>query len=168
KQGKGILPVAGEPVGPPSVYGNDRVFLHLQQVDAPEAGFATEMAELGKAGQATLALNSEGAYDLGRVMFFSEFATAVAGWALGINPFDQPNVQEAKDATNKVLDEFKDTGALPDVPEADDAALAALLKDAAPPHYVAVMGYVQPSERFDAAIDALRVAIRDATKATTT
>src|SRR4051794_12947523 len=168
KESKGILPVAGEAVGSPDSYGNDRVFLHLQQVDAPEAGFATEMAELGKAGQATLTLNSEGAYDLGRVIFFSEFATAVAGWTLGINPFDQPNVQEAKDATNKVLDEFKSTGRLPDVPEADDAALRALFSRAAPPHYVALMGYVQPSERFDAAVEDLRTTIRDATKATTT
>jgi transaldolase / glucose-6-phosphate isomerase len=168
KQGKGILPVAGEPVGTPDKYGEDRVFIHLQQANAPEAGFATEMAELGKAGHATLTLNSEGAYDLGRVMFFAEFATAVAGWALGINPFDQPNVQEAKDAVKKVLDEYESTGALPEVPNADDAALAALLGRAAPPHYVAIMGYVQPSERFDQAIDALRIAIRDATKATTT
>jgi glucose-6-phosphate isomerase len=168
KKGKGILPVAGEPIGTPDKYGDDRVFIHLQQADAPEAGFATEMAELGKAGHATLTLNSEGAYDLGRVMFFAEFATAVAGWALEINPFDQPNVQEAKDAVAKVLEEFKSTGALPAVPEADDAALQALLAAAAPPHYVAVMGYVQPSERFDRAIDALRIAIRDATRATTT
>jgi transaldolase/glucose-6-phosphate isomerase len=168
KQGKGILPVAGEKIGTPDKYGDDRVFIHLQQADAPEAGFATEMAALGKAGQATLTLNSEGAYDLGRVMFFAEFATAVAGWALGINPFDQPNVQEAKDATAKVLDEYKNTGTLPDVPEADDAALRALLSAAAPPHYVAIMGYVQPSERFDAAIDTLRTTIRDATRATTT
>jgi transaldolase/glucose-6-phosphate isomerase len=168
KQGKGILPVAGERIGPPDRYGDDRVFIHLQQADAPEAGFATEMAELGKAGQATLTLNSEGPYDLGRIMFFAEFATAVAGWALGINPFDQPNVQEAKDAVKKVLDEYADTGSLPDVPNADDAALEALLSPAAPPHYVAIMGYVQPSERFDAAIDELRMTIRDATRATTT
>ncbi|MEA2439130.1 MAG: transaldolase / glucose-6-phosphate isomerase, partial [Thermoleophilaceae bacterium] len=168
KQGKGILPVAGEKVGTPDVYGPDRVFIHLQQADAPEVGFATEMAELGKAGQATLTLNSEGAYDLGRVMFFAEFATAVAGWSLGINPFDQPNVQEAKDATGKVLDEFKNTGRLPDVQEAGDEALATLLLNAAPPRYVAIMAYVQPSERFDAAIDELRTTIRDATKATTT
>jgi glucose-6-phosphate isomerase/transaldolase/glucose-6-phosphate isomerase len=68
----------------------------------------------------------------------------------------------------KVLEEFKTSGRLPDVPNADDAALRALLGSAAPPHYVAIMGYVQPSERFDRAIDALRVTIRDATKATTT
>jgi transaldolase/glucose-6-phosphate isomerase len=168
KQGKGILPVAGEQVGTPDKYGEDRVFIHLQQADAPEAGFATEMAALGKAGQATLTLNSEGAYDLGRVMFFAEFATAVAGWALGINPFDQPNVQEAKDATAKVLDEYKNTGSLPEIPEADDEALRTLLSGAAPPSYVAIMGYVEPSEAFDKAIDDLRTTIRDATRATTT
>jgi transaldolase/glucose-6-phosphate isomerase len=168
KQAKGILPVAGERVATPDKYGDDRVFIHLQQSDAPEAGFATEMADLGKAGQATLTLNSEGAYDLGRVMFFAEFATAVAGWALGINPFDQPNVQEAKDATKKVLDEYKDTGSLPEIGEAGDDELRALVGQAAPPHYVAIMGYVQPSEAFDRAIDELRTTIRDATKATTT
>jgi transaldolase/glucose-6-phosphate isomerase len=168
KQGKGILPVAGEPIATPDKYGEDRVFIHLQQADAPEAGFATEMADLGKSGQATLTLNSEGAYDLGRVMFFAEFATAVAGWALGINPFDQPNVQEAKDATKKVLDEYKDSGSLPEIDEAGDDQLRALVGQAAPPHYVAIMGYVQPSEAFDRAIDELRTTIRDATKATTT
>jgi transaldolase/glucose-6-phosphate isomerase len=168
KKGKGILPVAGERVGAPEVYGDDRVFIHLQQVDAPEVGFATEMADLGKAGQATLTINCEGPEDLGRIMFFAEFATAVAGWALGINPFDQPNVQEAKDAVKKVLEGYATTGALPDVPNADDAALRALLGAAAPPHYVAIMGYVQPSEAFDRAVDELRVTIRDATRATTT
>ncbi len=168
KKGKGVLPVAGEPVGSPDKYGDDRVFIHIQQVDAPEPGFATEMADLGKAGQATLTLNSEGAYDLGRVMFFAEFAVAVAGWALGINPFDQPNVQEAKDNTGKVLDEYKNTGKLPEVQDAGDGELRALLSGVAPPNYVAIMGYVQPSEAFDRAIDGFRIAIRDATKATTT
>jgi transaldolase/glucose-6-phosphate isomerase len=168
KEGKGILPVAGEPLGAPDSYGDDRVFIHLQQKDAPEAGFATEMAALAKAGHPTLTLDVEGPEDLGRIMFFAEFATAVAGWVLGINPFDQPNVQEAKDAVQGVLAEYANTGKLPDVEEADDDALRALLADAAPPHYVAVMGYVQPSERFDRAIDGLRTAIRDATRATTT
>jgi glucose-6-phosphate isomerase len=168
KEGKGILPVAGEPVGPPDVYGDDRVFVHLQQKDAPEAGFATEMAELAKTDHPTFTLDVEGPEDLGRIFFFAEFATAVAGWVLGINPFDQPNVQEAKDNTGKVLEQFDAEGSLPEEPNADDEGLRALLRNAAPPHYVAIMAYVQPSDRFDRAVEALRVAIRDATKVTTT
>ena len=169
KQGKGILPVAEEPLGPPEVYGDDRVFVHLQDADAPEAGFASEMTELGKAGHPVLTLDVQGGpTDLGRLFFFSEFGTAVAGWVLGINPFDQPNVQEAKDNTAKVLKAFDEQGSLPEVADADDDALRALLGQAAPPHYVAIMGYVAPSEAFDEAIAELRVAIRDATKTTTT
>jgi hypothetical protein len=168
KEGKGILPVAAEPIGAPDVYGDDRVFIHLQQKDAPEAGFATEMAELAKTDHPTFTLDVEGPEDLGRIFFFSEFATAVAGWVLGINPFDQPNVQEAKDNTAKVLEQFAAEGRLPEEPNADDEGLRAVLQNAAPPHYVAIMAYVQPSERFDRAVEALRVAIRDATKATTT
>jgi hypothetical protein len=87
---------------------------------------------------------------------------------LGINPFDQPNVQEAKDATGKVLDDFKNTGRLPEIEAAGDEELRALLSQASPPRYVAIMGYVEPSERFDDAIEGLRRTIRDATKATTT
>jgi hypothetical protein len=109
-------------------------------------------------------LSVHGASDLGRIFFFAEFATAVAGWVLGINPFNQPNVQEAKDNTAKVLAMPEP----PDLPEADDNALKALLDKAAPPHYVAIMGYVQPSEEFDAAVAELRATIRDSTKATTT
>jgi len=168
KEGKGILPVAGEPVGSPDLYGDDRVFAHLQQTDAPEAGFATEMTELAKADHPVFTLDVEGPEDLGRIFFFAEFATAVAGWVLGINPFDQPNVQEAKDNTAKVLEQWAAEGSLPDEPGADDEGLRQLMRQAEPPHYVAIMGYVKPSERFDAAIDALRVAIRDATKTTTT
>jgi transaldolase / glucose-6-phosphate isomerase len=98
----------------------------------------------------------------------AEFAVAVAGWVLGINPFDQPNVQEAKDNTNKVLEQYNADGKLPDVDEAGDEELRKLLSDAGPPHYVAIMGYVAPSDRFDKAVERLRVAIREKTKATTT
>jgi transaldolase/glucose-6-phosphate isomerase len=87
---------------------------------------------------------------------------------LGINPFDQPNVQEAKDNTNKVLAQYEAEGKLPEVEEAGADKLRELLGQAAPPHYVAIMAYVQPSDRFDRAITGLRLAIRDATKATTT
>jgi glucose-6-phosphate isomerase/transaldolase/glucose-6-phosphate isomerase len=101
-------------------------------------------------------------------MFFAEFATAVAGWVLGINPFDQPNVQEAKDNTKKVLDEYAEKGELPAIDDADDDALRALLSKAEPPHYVAIMGWVKPSGAFDAAIGELRTAIGERTKSTTT
>ena len=168
KEGRGILPVAGEPLGPPDVYGDDRVFVHIQQKESPDAGFAGDIAELAKAGHPTFTLTAEGPADLGRIFFFAEFATAVSGWVLGINPFDQPNVQEAKDNTAKVLEQFATEGKLPEEPGADDEGLRKLLRQAEPPHYVAIMGYVKPSEEFDRAVEELRVAIRDATKATTT
>jgi len=164
KEGKGILPVADEPVGAPESYGDDRVFAYLKNADEPDGDTEAKMEELRKAGQPVITLSVGGAEDLGRVFFFAEFATAVAGWVLGINAFDQPNVQEAKDNTAKVLEASEP----PPVEEADDAALGKLLGQASPPHYVAIMGYVQPSEEFDSAVAELRTTIRDATKATTT
>ena len=164
KQGKGILPVADEPLGEPGAYGDDRVFVHLRNADEPFAEVDAKLEALAQAGHPTLTLAVHGASDLGRIFFFAEFATAVTGWALGINPFDQPNVQEAKDNTAKLLAQ----GSPPDLPPADDDALRALLADAEPPSYVALMGWVVPSEEFDAAAAELRAAIRDATRATTT
>src|SRR3954469_389780 len=164
KEGKGVLPGADEPVGDPDVYGDDRVFAHLRNPDDPDADNEAKVEALGQAGHPVVAMPVHGASDLGRIFFFAEFATAVAGWVLGINAFNQPNVQEAKDNTAKVLAMPEP----PDLPEADDEALGALLGKAAPPHYVAIMGYVKPSEEFDEAAAELRTAIRDATKATTT
>jgi transaldolase/glucose-6-phosphate isomerase len=161
KEGKGILPVAGEPIGEPDDYGDDRVFVYLRNADEPDEELDAKIEALGRAGHTTLKLGAHGAGDLGRIFFFSEFAVAVAGWVLGINAFNQPNVQEAKDNTNKVLA----GGELP-TPDLGDAR--ELLAGAAPPHYVAIMGYVEPSDGFDAAVTELRTAIRDKTKATTT
>jgi transaldolase/glucose-6-phosphate isomerase len=160
----GIVPVAGEPLGAPEVYGDDRLFAYLRNPDEPDAELDSKFEALSRAGQPTVTLAVHGAADLGRVFFFAEFATAVAGWVLGINSFDQPNVQEAKDNTARVLAMAEP----PELPEADDAALRALLGKAAPPHYVAITGYVQPSDEFDEAVGELRTTIRDATKATTT
>jgi transaldolase/glucose-6-phosphate isomerase len=162
KEGKGILPVAGEPLGEPDEYGDDRVFAYLRNPDEPDADLDARVEALARAGHPTVSLAVHGAADLGRIFFFAEFATAVAGWVLGINAFNQPNVQEAKDNTNKVLANPQ----LPEVPEADD--LEPLLAQAKPPHYVAIMGYVTPSDEFDAAIAELRTKIRARTKATTT
>ena len=161
KQGKGILPVAGEPIGEPGDYGDDRVFIYLRNADEPDEELDKKIDALGRAGHPTLKLDAHGASDLGRIFFFSEFAVAVAGWVLGINPFDQPNVQEAKDKTNEVL-------AGGELPSPDPGDARELLGKAAPPHYVAIMGYVEPSDEFDAAVTELRAAIRAGSKSTTT
>jgi glucose-6-phosphate isomerase len=168
KHGTGILPVAEEPLGEPSVYGDDRVFAYLSDPLTPELGVDSRMQALARAGHPVITIPTEGPADLGRVFLLAELAVAVAGWGLQINPFDQPNVQQAKDATNRVLAEYEQTRALPEVADADSVTLSALLGDASPPDYVAIMGYVQPSAGFDAAAAELRVAIRKVTKATTT
>ncbi|HMJ37044.1 MAG TPA: hypothetical protein VK501_24280 [Baekduia sp.] len=164
KHGRGILPVADEPLGAPEAYGNDRVFVHLH--DEQRAGGADSddvAARLIDAGQPVITIVAHGARDLGRIMLLWEFATAVAGWTLQINPFDQPNVQAAKDKTKEVL--ALDTP--PDIPEADAAALKALL-NAGPPCYVAIQGYLAPSEEFDDEVASLRGMIRDRTTMATT
>jgi len=164
KHGRGILPVADEPLGEPPVYGDDRVFVYLRNPDDPVAELDEAVAKLADAGHPTLTLRTHGPVDLGRVFFIAEFAVAVAGWALEINPFDQPNVQEAKDNTKRVLD----SGTVPTPAVADDAALRALLGDAEPPHYVAIMGYLPFSDELDQAVGELRETIRAATGAATT
>jgi glucose-6-phosphate isomerase len=164
KHGRGILPVADEPVGEPAVYGPDRVFAHLRNADQPDERLDRAMERLSAAGHPTVTLPIKTPIDLGRVFFLSEYAVAVAGWALEINPFDQPNVQEAKDATKKVLD----SGEIPDIAPANDEQLRALLADASPPHYVAIMGYLAPSDELDAAIADLRATIRELTGAAVT
>jgi transaldolase/glucose-6-phosphate isomerase len=164
KQGRGILPVAGEPIGAPAAYGDDRVFCYLRDADEPDERLDGAVQALADAGQPVITLATHGPEDLGRIFFFAEFAVAVAGWVLEINAFDQPNVQEAKDRTNEVLAADEP----PTVEEADDDALRALLAAAAPPHYVALMAYTRPTPELDAAVDELRSTIRDATRATTT
>jgi transaldolase / glucose-6-phosphate isomerase len=168
KHGKGILPVAGEPLGPPESYGEDRVFLHLRNEANADAERDAAIQALGAAGHPTVVVNVNSATDLGSLFFFAEFATAVAGWVLEINPFDQPNVQEAKDNTAKVLEGYAEEGRLPEAEDADDAALKALLDKLEPPHYFAIMGYLEPSEEFDSAVRGLRTAVRKKTAVTTT
>jgi transaldolase/glucose-6-phosphate isomerase len=164
KHGRGILPVADEPLLGPESYGSDRVFVHLRDAERPDADTDTRIAALGAAGHPTFTLSVDGSEDLGRMFFIAEFATAVAGWVLEINPFDQPNVAEAKDATKRVLA----AGPLPQPPFADDAALAELLTGGAPGSYIAVMGYVEPSIEFDEEMAALRETILSRTRLATT
>jgi transaldolase / glucose-6-phosphate isomerase len=160
KEGRGVLPVAGEPLGAPDVYGDDRVFTYLRVPEHADDALDAKVKALGEAGHPTFTVAVHGPIDLGRVFFFAEFAIAVAGWVLDINPFDQPNVQEAKDNTNGVLEAYARDRKLPDVADADDDALRGLLSDKAPPHYIAVLGYVPESPEFDAAVTALRELLR--------
>ena len=141
KQGRGILPIADEPLVDPSAYGLDRVFLHIALGDE---GNATKVAALRLAGHPTITVRAEGPDDLGRIFFHSEFATAVAGWVLGINPFDQPNVQEAKDNTAKALAEGSQ--------DLEPGTLDELLDGLEPPHYVAILAFLPYSEETDAAV----------------
>jgi glucose-6-phosphate isomerase len=168
KHGKGVLPVADEPLGAPEAYGGDRVFLHLHDADAAHPpGDASDhdavLLRLVAAEQPVITIGAHGAADLGRIMVLFEFATAVVGWALEINPFDQPNVQAAKDKTNDVLS--MDTP--PAIEEADADALTTLL-DAGPSSYLAIQGYLAPTPEFDGEIAELRALIRDRTRMATT
>jgi glucose-6-phosphate isomerase len=168
KKGKGIVPVTDEPVGAPNAYGDDRVFAYLRDTENPSETLDDAVRALAAAEQPTVTLTAGGPEDLGRIFFFAEFATAVAGWALGINPFDQPDVQVAKDTTAKILAAITSGHPPPEPPDADDDALRALLGDAGPPHYVALLAFCAPSAEVDAAAGELRTAIRGATRATTT
>ena len=160
KQARGILPIADEPLPAADAYGPDRVFLHLRNTEAPDASHDAHIAALADVGHPTITVHAAGPDDLGRVFFLSEFATAVVGWVLEINPFDQPNVQQAKDATKRVLDEGS--------PELEDGDLATLLGGLKPPGYLAIMGYLPYSDEIEAAVGRLRNAVIDGHHVATT
>jgi glucose-6-phosphate isomerase len=168
KRGTGILPVAEEPLGPPDAYGDDRMFAYLPDLGAHEPELDAHAQALADGGHPLITIPTRGPADLGRVFMLAELAVAVAGWGLEINPFDQPNVQQAKDATKRVLEEYEQRHDLPPVADAAPDALQSLLLGAGPPEYVALMAYAEPTPELDEAISELRVAIRAPTKATTT
>jgi glucose-6-phosphate isomerase len=145
KQGRGILPIADEPHLDAAAYGDDRVFVHIALGDEANA---KHLAALRDAGHPVITIRALGPNDLGRIFFLSEFAVAVAGWVLEINPFDQPNVQEAKDNTNRVLKQGS--------AGLHEGNLSELTDGLAPPHYFAIMGYLPYSEETDAAVARLR------------
>jgi transaldolase / glucose-6-phosphate isomerase len=163
KQGKGLIPVVDEPLGDVGVYGDDRTIVHLRHAEAPDPRTDAAVNALARARHPVVVRDIDGPADLGRLFFFAEFAVAVAGWVLGINPFDQPDVQEAKDATARALAE-----AAPDPPDATDDELRELLDGLAPPSYLALLAFVAPSDAFDAAAAELRATVRAATGAATT
>jgi transaldolase/glucose-6-phosphate isomerase len=169
KEGKGIVPIEGEPVGKPGVYGDDRLFVHIRMDgDAPHRA----VQALEKAGQPVVTLTLRDKLDLGGEFLRWEIATAIAGSVLRIDAFDQPNVQESKDNTKKVLAKFKASGKLP--PAESVAAskaktgVKALLERARPDAYFAIMAYTTRTATSEAAIAAIRTAVRDKTHIATT
>jgi transaldolase/glucose-6-phosphate isomerase len=172
KEGQGILPVVGEPLAAPAVYGEDRLFvyLRLQGVDGGSETYDLGMQALEEAGHPVVRLPLQDLYDLGQQFFLWEFATAVAGHCLGINPFNQPNVEAAKALARKAVATYAQEGTLPaDEPAPlEPAALAAFLSSAQAGDYVALQAYLQPTAKVDAALLALRARIRDRLKLATT
>jgi glucose-6-phosphate isomerase len=114
KDGTGILPVEGEALGDPDVYPDDRAFVYLKLLSSKDQDLEAKVNALERAGHPVVTIGLQDLYDLGAEFFRWEFATAVAGAAIGVDPFDQPNVQESKDNTRRLLGEFKATGRLPE------------------------------------------------------
>ena len=186
KNGKGIVPIAGEPLAAPAAYGIDRLFVRMRGHGSP--GEETRDAAL-RALQATQApvveIDMPGPLALGAEFMRWEIATAVAGALLEINPFDQPNVQQAKDATNALLTEYKAKGRLPTpapdrtidritltlsaaartaLPAADAEAILTLLQ---PGDYFALLAYLGPDPALAEELQALRREVRDRARVAT-
>lgn len=171
KDGKGIVPVDGEPIGPPDVYGPDRLFVYTRFGEGrPDEKAA--VAALERAGQPVIHIAMEDRAALGREFYRWEVATAIAGAALAVNPFDEPNVTEAKLATSAILAAHSAEGRLPQ-PEGvcrpgDVERIRSHLFAAAPGDYIAFCAYFMPTHERDAALARLRVACRDRTRNATT
>jgi transaldolase / glucose-6-phosphate isomerase len=194
KEGKGLIPVDREPLGPPDVYGRDRLFVYLRLSSAPDRSQDDAVAALERAGQPVVRITVDEPYRLAGEFFRWEFATAVAGVVLGINPFDQPDVEASKVATRKLTFEYEKTGALPPEPpllEADSISLFTDERNAVelgavagrartlagtlrahlgriqPGDYVGLLAYIEMNEAHESELQAIRRAIRDHYKVAT-
>jgi len=182
KEGTGILPVDLEGLGPAGDYGDDRVFVALRLAGAADAATAGALDALRDAGQPVLEHELADVRDLGGELLRWEIAVAVAGHVLGIDAFDQPNVQESKDITKGLLAEYAESGELPAESPADDgrrvvypvgdeglpAALRDFVAQAAAGDYVALQAYVAPGQAVWEQMQALRLHLRDGLRVATT
>jgi transaldolase / glucose-6-phosphate isomerase len=190
KQGKGIIPVDREKLAKPSAYGNDRVFAYLRLESKPDKKQDAAVAALEKDGLPVVRISVKNTYNLGQEFFRWEIATAVAGAIIGINAFNQPDVEASKIETRKLTSEYESTGKLP--PEApffeaeglkfyvdpkNAAALraAVTLRDLMKMHldrinagdYFGVLAYITMNEGNEGALQAIRHNVRDAKKVAT-
>jgi transaldolase / glucose-6-phosphate isomerase len=194
KDGKGVIPVDGEPLGPPEVYGQDRLFVYLRLDQAAGAAQDAAVDALEKAGQPVVRIAIADPYDLGQEFFRWEIATAVAGSLLGIHPFDQPDVEASKVETRKLTEAYEKAGSLPvETPilleggirlfadEKNAAALASAaghdpsLRRYLKAHfdrlgsgdYFAILAYIERNGPHQARLQATRLAVRDAKRVAT-
>jgi hypothetical protein len=182
KEGKGILPVVGELPGSMESYGNDRVFIYLTL----EGGSTheAEIAAIEAAGHPVIRFTLKDPYDIGGQFFLWEMATAIAGYRLGIQPFDQPNVEAAKILARQKVAAFKQTGHLPELVPAfrkdgiggygdthapsADRALTEFIQQARPGDYIALQAFIQPTPPTNQALQNLRERLRQSTHLATT
>ncbi len=189
KLGRGIVPVASEPVGAPSVYGADRVFAYLRLASDRDAEEEAAVAALEAAGHPVVRITLSDAMQLGQEFFRWEMATAVAGAIIGINPFDQPDVEAQKVKTRELTASYETSGKLPpeqpfltfgDIALYADPANAAALKATSlagvlkahlgrvgAGDYVALLAYIDRNDSHTASLQQLRRVIRDKTRAAT-
>jgi transaldolase / glucose-6-phosphate isomerase len=188
KNGKGIIPVDREALGSPEAYGNDRVFVYLRLETGADASQDGKVEALEKAGQPIVRITIADTYDLGAEFFRWEIATAVAGATIGINAFNQPDVEASKIATRNLTSEYEKNGSLPaEKPVIEDSGVklftdeknaAELAKAAAGDRtlagylkahlsriksgdYFAVLGYIQMNAEHEQALQGMRRTIRD-------
>jgi hypothetical protein len=160
KQGKGIIPVDRERLGPPELYGNDRVFAYVRLEGASESERDLEVAALEKAGHPVVRISMADIYDLGQEFFRWEVATAVAGAIIGVHPFNQPVLEEGG------IQLFTDEkNAMELAKSANDKSVAGYLKAhlnrIQPGDYFAALGYVQMNSEHEERLQALRHQVRD-------
>ena len=194
KDGKGIIPVDREQLSGPEAYGKDRVFAYIRLETAPDAAQDAKVTALEQAGHPVVRISLGDNYDLGQEFFRWEIATAVAGSILGINPFNQPDVEASKVATRSLTSEYEKTGSLPqekpileenglklftDAKNAADLStsagndktlvgyLRAHLNRIAERDYFALLAYIQMNGTHEEKLQALRHSVRDKKKIAT-
>jgi len=192
KEGKGIVPISGEPLALPEVYGDDRVFVYIRTRSVTSPDIERKLEALQAAGHPVLRHILHDSQDLGQEFFLWEFATPVAGAILGIDPFDQPNVQESKDNTKHLLAEYTTNGALAQqelivsegpyrvLSDAENRSalakagssladvLQAHLARVRPGDYVAITQYIDELPHYDDLLQQIRLLVRSQTHAATT
>lgn len=168
KDGKGILPVDLEPTVPVSAYGKDRVFIYLKL--SGDDIFDKKVGEIKAIGFPFIELEMNNVYQLGAEFFRWEFATAIAGYVLGVQPFDQPNVESAKIAARAMMKEYQEKGKLPELKTVnDESSISSFLSDIKiSKNYVAIQAYLKPDEKIWQELQLLRLKILDKYKVTTT